>query len=81
MKDKKQEEKVVTETMKILESLSEKNSTFAPPILALLKSMNPEMRAYCAQMTADALNAAKEIRGASLDPDFAKYATNKKKNG
>ena len=81
MKNKKQEEKVVTETMKTLESLSSKNSTFAPPILALLKSMSPEMRAFYAQMTSEALDAAKAIKKASTDPDFVKYATDKKKNG
>jgi len=77
----KKEEKIVSETIKRLEAMSENNSTFAPPLLGLLKSMNPEMRSFYVKMAADALKAADVLSGATADPDFVKYATNKKKNG
>ena len=81
MKEKNKEKKLVAETIKTLESLASKDSTFAPPILALLKSMNPEMRAFYAQMTSEALDAAKAISNAPTDSDFVNYANDKKKNG
>lgn len=77
MKSEKKTEDLVDR----LEKMSENKSVFAPPLLSLLNSMNPQMRDFYAEMVSDALKAAESIKAAARDEEFVEYATRKKKNG
>ena len=74
------DQKIIEQTMNRLQKMSDKKSYFAPTLLNLLKSLTPEMQAYYAKMTADALNSAEAMSNKLSDPEFVKYAMNKKKN-